>query len=71
VNLVHNAPRLFVTRSGVQADQVRRAEWGREMSVTNRPGPALSNFDRPGPTWGVGEGVHSDEARRSGRLGPT
>jgi len=30
--------------------------WGRERSVTNRPGPTLPNFDRSGRACGVGEG---------------
>jgi len=45
-----------VTRPSVQADRARRGGWGRERSITDKPGPALLNFDRPGPTWGVGEG---------------
>jgi hypothetical protein len=66
VNPVHNAPRLSVTGPGVQADRARRGGWGRERSITERPGPALPDFDltgpalpdfdRPGPTWGMGEG---------------
>jgi hypothetical protein len=56
VNPVHNAPRLSVTGPGVQVDRARRGGWGRERSITNRPGLALPDFDRPGPTWGVGEG---------------
>jgi hypothetical protein len=42
-----------VTGPGVQADQARHGGWGRERSVTNKPGP---DFDRLGPAWGVGEG---------------
>jgi hypothetical protein len=56
VNPVHNAPRLSVTGPGIQADRAWHGGWGRERSVTDRPGPALPDFDRPGPAWGVGEG---------------
>jgi hypothetical protein len=37
--------RLGPTRPGVQADQARRGGWGRERSVTDRPGPTLPDFD--------------------------
>ncbi len=30
---------------GVQADRARRGGWGRERFVTDRPGPALPDFD--------------------------
>jgi len=50
VNLVHNAPRLSVTGPDVQADRTRRGGWGRERSVTDRPDPALSNFDLTRPS---------------------
>jgi hypothetical protein len=66
VNPVHNAPRLSVTGPGVQADRARRGGWGRERYVTDKPGPALPDFDltwpgTPGfrltrPGMGVGEG---------------
>jgi hypothetical protein len=56
VNPVHNAPRLSVMGPGVQADQARRGGWGRKRSITDRPGPALPDFDQPSPAWGVGEG---------------
>jgi hypothetical protein len=67
VNPVHNAPRLSVTGPGIQADRARRGGWGRERSVTDRLGLALPDFDWSGPVWGVGKGVHSDGARRSGQ----
>jgi hypothetical protein len=51
-----NSLRLYVTGPGVQADRARRGEWGRERSITDKPGPALPDFDRPGLAWGVGEG---------------
>ncbi len=60
MNPVHNAPRLFVTGLGVQADRARRGQWGRERSVIDRPGSALPDFDRLGPAWGVGEGEVCD-----------
>ncbi len=61
---MHNAPRLSVTGPGVQADRARWGGWGRERSVTDKPGLALPDFDltRPGtprfrPTGpGVGGG---------------
>jgi hypothetical protein len=40
-----NSLRSFATRPDVQADRVRREGWGRERFVTDRPGPALPNFD--------------------------
>jgi hypothetical protein len=48
-----NSLRPSMTGPGIQADRAWRGGWGKERSVTDRPGP---DFDRPGPTWGVGEG---------------
>jgi hypothetical protein len=42
--------------SRISTDWARRGGWGKERSVTDRPGLALPDFNRPGPTWGVGEG---------------
>jgi len=50
---MHNAPRLSVMRFGVQADRARRGGWGRERSVTDRPGPIfrpLLHRPLPSPT---------------------
>jgi len=41
-----NLLRLSMTELGVQADRVRRGGCGRERSVTNRPGPALPDFNK-------------------------
>jgi hypothetical protein len=73
VNPVHNAPRLSVMRPGIQVDRARREGWGRERSVTDRPGPALPDFNltRPGtPEFQPDPARHSristDRARHGG-----
>jgi hypothetical protein len=48
--------KYVVTGPGIQANRARRGGWRRERSVTDRPGPALPDFDRPGPAWGGGGG---------------
>jgi len=42
--------------SRISTDRAWCGRWGRERSVTDKPGPALPNFNRPGLAWGVGEG---------------
>jgi len=53
VNSVHNAPRLSVMGPDVHVNQALRGGWGRERSVTDRPGPIfrpLLHRPLPSPT---------------------
>jgi len=59
VNPVHNAPRLSVMGPGVRGGGGRgllQTDLAKHSRISTWPGPALSDFDWPGPTWGVGEG---------------